>query len=118
MTVARIVRLLALTVLLSPISTRVWGQEQAAVPAPTIDPAAFAAWLADVRRDALDRGVSAATIDKAFTDLQPVARVLERDRQQAEFTLDLTAYLKRRLTVQTIRTARRKLKEHARVTAK
>jgi membrane-bound lytic murein transglycosylase B len=115
MTVARVVRILAACVVLSFVPARARSQEQAAAPAPAIDPAAFTAWLREVRRDALDRGVRPATIDQAFADLEPVARVLERDRQQAEFTLDLAAYLKRRLTPKTIRTARTQLKQHARL---
>jgi membrane-bound lytic murein transglycosylase B len=80
------------------------------------DTAAFATWLDTVRRDALDRGIKPATLDMALTGLAPVARVLERDRQQAEFTLDLTTYLKRRLTPDLIRYARRQVRQHASLT--
>ena len=31
------------------------------------------------------------TLDRAFDGLEPVPQVLERDRQQAEFALDLTS---------------------------
>ena len=50
--------------------------------------------------------------------MQPVEQILERDRTQAEFTLDLESYLKRRLTRDTIRTARRMHTQHRAVLAK
>jgi peptidoglycan lytic transglycosylase B len=75
------------------------------VTAP-IDPTAFASFIDGVRQEALGRGISKATIDKALADVQPEPTALERDRQQAEFTLDLQAYLRRRLTKDTVRQAR------------
>jgi membrane-bound lytic murein transglycosylase B len=86
-------------------------QSPAVPPLPS-----FGEWLQTVRADALARGIKPSTLDIALTGLDPVPVVLERDRQQAEFTLDLSAYLKRRLTVDTIRTARRELREHASLT--
>jgi membrane-bound lytic murein transglycosylase B len=76
----------------------------------------FAEWLQTVRTDALARGIKPSTLDIALTGLEPVPVVLERDRQQAEFTLDLSAYLRRRLTPDTIRTARRRLRDRASLT--
>jgi len=65
----------------------------------------FDTWLADLRSEALSRGIKPEVVEAAFTGIQPVDRILERDRAQAEFTLDLDAYLKRRLSRDTIRTA-------------
>ena len=79
----------------------------APVAAPAIDAAAFASFIEDVRQDALKRGISKATLDSAFRDVQPEPTALERDRQQAEFALDLQAYLRRRLTKDTLKQARR-----------
>jgi membrane-bound lytic murein transglycosylase B len=79
---------------------------------PSIDREAFDRWLAEVRKDALSRGIKADTLDRALTGLEPAPQVLERDRQQAEFTLDLKAYLKRRLTPETLRSARRLQKKY------
>src|SRR5262245_49260046 len=73
---------------------------------PSADaPPPFDVWLAQLRVEALTRGIRQEVVDAAFTDLQPVAQILERDRTQAEFALDLTSYLKRRLTRNTLRTA-------------
>ena len=57
----------------------------AAAPAatPAIDGAAFASFIEDVRQEALKRGISKATLDSAFRDVQPEPTALERDRQQA-----------------------------------
>ncbi len=81
----------------------------AAAPAaaPAIDAAAFATFIEEVRQEALTRGISKATLDSAFRDVQPEPTALERDRQQAEFALDLQAYLRRRLTKDTLKQARR-----------
>jgi membrane-bound lytic murein transglycosylase B len=51
-------------------------------------------------------------IDRALAGVAPVPQVLERDRAQAEFTLDLDAYLKRRLTPATVRMARQMYQRH------
>jgi peptidoglycan lytic transglycosylase B len=83
---------------------------QDALPAANGTP--FEAWLADFRTEALSRGIRPETVDAAFADVQPVEQILDRDRTQAEFTLDLTAYLKRRLTRTTVRTAQQMFTTH------
>jgi membrane-bound lytic murein transglycosylase B len=72
----------------------------------------FDAWLEELRAEAVARGISSATIEKTLTGLEPVEQVLERDRTQAEFALELDSYLKRRLTPQMVRTARSMLVRH------
>jgi peptidoglycan lytic transglycosylase B len=73
---------------------------------PAGSPPPFDVWLAQLRVEALTRGIRPEIVDAAFSDLQqPVLQILERDRTQAEFSLDLTAYLRRRLTKNTLRTA-------------
>jgi len=72
----------------------------------------FDKWMADLRAEAETRGFPPDLLDRAFAGVQPVEQILERDRTQAEFTLDLESYLKRRLTRDTIRTARRMHTEH------
>ena len=70
--------------------------------APVASLPPFDTWLADLRSEALSRGIKPEVVEAAFTGIQPVDRILERDRAQAEFTLDLDAYLKRRLTRDTV----------------
>ena len=81
-------------------------------PAPPTERQPFATWLDGVRAEALTRGVREATVTAAFDGVEPVDKVLERDRTQAEFTLSLEDYLKRRLTTPTVRTARTMAKRH------
>lgn len=78
--------------------------------APAAAPEAlFAAWLADLRAEAIAAGIRAATVDAALATIEAQPVVLERDRSQAEFTLTLGQYVDRRLTPAFLRLAR----EHA-----
>jgi membrane-bound lytic murein transglycosylase B len=81
-------------------------------PVPPLPLPPFDAWLADLRAEAETRGIRPDILDRALTGIQPVTQILERDRSQAEFQLDLNAYLKRRLTAATVRTAREKYRRH------
>ncbi len=109
------------------------GPARAADPAPaslqatqaTAPPgadAAFAAWLQGVRKDALSQGISRATLDAALTGLQPIHRLVQRDRHQAEFTLTLDTYMKRVVTEDHVARGREMMQKHhallARVAAK
>jgi membrane-bound lytic murein transglycosylase B len=76
---------------------------------PPQDPApqqSFEAFLADVRAEALTKGISAATVEAALTGLEPLAVVVTRDRAQPESTQSLDDYLKQRLTDARIATGR------------
>jgi membrane-bound lytic murein transglycosylase B len=75
-------------------------------------PIPFDEWLAGVRTEAAERGIKAEVIDQALANVERVEQVIERDRTQAEFLLDLSAYLKRRLTKQTVRTAQQMYTKH------
>ncbi len=69
----------------------------------------FSTWLAGVRLEARQRGISAATLDEAFSDLQPIERVLELDHKQPEFTQTFWRYLDLRVTDSRIARGRRLL---------
>jgi membrane-bound lytic murein transglycosylase B len=88
------------------------AQQGTGVVVPVPDKAAFTEWLTGFRQDALKSGISQATLDLALADLEPLPVVVERDRTQAEHVFSLDAYLERRLTPRTIRTARRMAAEH------
>ncbi len=55
----------------------------------------FEEWREDVRIEALDSGISPATFDAAFADIEPISRVIELDRSQPESTLTFAQYLER-----------------------
>lgn len=77
-----------------------------------VPPPPFDEWLAELREEAVARGIRADTVDRALQGVEPVLQILERDRAQAEFTLDLDAYLKRRLTRPTIQMAQQMFTRH------
>jgi membrane-bound lytic murein transglycosylase B len=88
------------------------GQEPASIaPVPPLPPP-FDVWMASLRAEASARGIRPEIIDQAFAGVEPVAQILERDRAQAEFTLDLSTYLSRRLTKRTVRTAQDMYRSH------
>jgi membrane-bound lytic murein transglycosylase B len=82
------------------------------VSAVGAQPDAFQEWLAAYRTEALASGISAATLDAALAGLEPLERVIERDRNQPEFTLDFRTYLTRVASDSRIEEGRRVLEEH------
>jgi membrane-bound lytic murein transglycosylase B len=89
------------------------GAAQEPLPvAPVATPPPFETWLADLRTEALARGIRGEIVDRALAGLTPVEQILERDRSQTEFALDLDTYLARRLTRTTVRTAGRMYVRH------
>jgi membrane-bound lytic murein transglycosylase B len=73
----------------------------------------FPDWLAQLRKDALARGITEKTVELALTgiELQPV--VVERDRTQAERTQTIDQYLRRRVDRKTVTAGREMMKRHA-----
>jgi membrane-bound lytic murein transglycosylase B len=94
-------------------------QQLAPVPSlPAPAPPPFDEWLAGLRTEALRRGITQATIDRAFDGLQPLPVVIERDRTQAELVNTLDRYLRQHLTAKIVKTARAMRTEHAEVLKK
>jgi membrane-bound lytic murein transglycosylase B len=87
------------------------AQEPALTPVPPLPPP-FDEWLTALRAEAAARGIRPEILEQAFNGVQPVEQILERDRSQAEFTLGLDSYLKRRLTRYTVRTAQQMYATH------
>jgi membrane-bound lytic murein transglycosylase B len=101
--------------LVLPAASAVRGQS---APAEPVELPPFDEWLAELRAEAASRGIRPEILDQAFAGVQPVPQILDRDRAQAEFTLDLDTYLKRRLTPATIRTAREMHARHRTLVAR
>ena len=72
----------------------------------------FQAWLEEVRVEAREKGISEHIIQNALKDVQPVRRIIERDRNQAEDKLTLSIYLNRVVSKRTINRGRRMAREH------
>ncbi len=106
----RVSRTALLLVVLAALSARAQTLPPVA-PAPAERPS-FDDWLVELKAEAAAKGIRPEIIAAALTGIEPVEQVLERDRTQAEFTLDLEAYLKRRLTRATVRTAQQMYTKH------
>ena len=87
---------------------------QVAVPAPAVEDARpeFPVFLEQLKEQALAAGVSAATVEAALGNLEPLEVVVERDRSQAEVVLTIDQYVSRRLTRAFVRTAVARKREH------
>jgi len=64
-------------------------------PAPAQKQKNFDAWLADLRTEALAKGISQKTLDSALSRVKPLPRVIELERSQPEFKLTVIEYLER-----------------------
>jgi membrane-bound lytic murein transglycosylase B len=87
--------------------------QSAVVEAPPPVPAtSFDIWLTALRAEALAHGITQQTVDEALGAIEPIPVVVQRDRTQAELTLTLDQYLRRRLTATFVRTARAAFNTH------
>jgi len=73
----------------------------------------FDAFLADVKKEAIARGLREQTVTLALDGLQPIEIVVERDRTQAEFTRTIDQYVSSRVSPAVVRTARQRSRTHA-----
>jgi membrane-bound lytic murein transglycosylase B len=73
----------------------------------------FPEWLADLRAEALTRGIREEIVDAALADVvEPQPAILERDRSQAEVVFSLEKYVERRLTPRLIKNGREAYAAH------
>jgi membrane-bound lytic murein transglycosylase B len=90
----------------------------ALIPFPILaEKQGFEVWLAGFRTEALDKGISQATLDETLSDLKLLPRVIELDRNQPEFKLTLEEYLDRVVTESRVVIGRKKLAENRSVLA-
>ena len=90
--------LLLSTVLLIP--------QQTPPSAPEAPSPPFEEWLQGVIDEARARGYSDELINSTLVGLTPIARVVERDSAQAEFTITLDRYFRTRITPRVVRLGR------------
>lgn len=77
-------------------------------------PQDFAAWMEQLRADALAAGISAETLDVALADIEaPQPRLLESDLNQPEQTQSLADYVAARVSAERIATGRLMLSSYA-----
>ena len=73
----------------------------------------FSSWLQGVRTEAGRRGLTSPQVSGVLRDLRPIARVLELDRRQPEFTLTLDQYLRRIVSRKRVSTGRQLLRKNS-----
>ena len=66
----------------------------------------FDSWLEAFRREATAKGISAKTLETAFAGVKPIARIIELDRKQPEFTLTFDQYITRVVSASRIASGR------------
>ncbi len=72
----------------------------------------FTLWLQGLRKEALQQGISRQILEHALNGIKPIARVIELDHRQPEFTETFWNYLRARVSAQRIATGRRLLQRH------
>ncbi len=74
----------------------------------------FEEWLLDLRAEAMNLGISAATLDAALASVEaPIPRVLELDRSQPEFVQTFSGYMRNRLSDARIARGQKLLEDYA-----
>ena len=94
------------------------GRPDAPPQLPQASDPAFAAWLAELRTEALALGIAPAVLEEALATVELLPVVVERDRTQAEFLDTLDRYLARRVNSRTIATGREMAGRHAELLAR
>lgn len=72
----------------------------------------FDAWLAELRQEALENGISATLMDTVVAQAKPIPRVIELDRKQPEFTLTFQQYMDRVVPESRVRKGKQKFAEN------
>jgi len=66
--------------------------------AAEVPPEGFATWLKALRTEAIEKGMSAQTVDAVVNDIKHLPRVIAKDRKQAEFHETYEEYLSKRVS--------------------
>ncbi|MCC5855433.1 MAG: lytic murein transglycosylase [Idiomarina sp.] len=82
------------------------------MPAHAVDPAGFPAYVERLKAEALEHGISAEAIERAFEDVRFYERAVSADRSQPEFTVTLDTYLPRAVPDWKVQQGLRKWEEH------
>lgn len=72
----------------------------------------FALWATEFKAEAVNRGVRATTVERAFEGIALVERVIQLDRRQPEFTQTFWGYVDRRVTEKRIKRGAELLIQH------
>ena len=78
----------------------------------------FESWLRGFKKEAMQKGISPLTLEKAFKSIKPIPRVIELDRRQPEFTLTFKQYLDRVVSKRRTKIGKSKLIQHQELLSK
>jgi membrane-bound lytic murein transglycosylase B len=82
-------------------------------PTPPAEPSApFDVWLAELIHEANERGYNEALIRDTLVGIEPLPRVIQADRSQAELSPGLDRYLSTRITRTVVNRGRAQAREH------
>ena len=73
----------------------------------------FEEWVEEFRREAVDNGISAQSLDRAFQSLRLEPAVITMDRKQPEFRRDFQSYIDNAINTLRIKKAQKLMNEHA-----
>jgi membrane-bound lytic murein transglycosylase B len=85
------------------LSTLLLIPQQTPPSVPEAAPPPFEQWLQALIDEARERGYTDELINSTLVGLTPIARVVERDSAQAEFTINLDRYFRTRITPRVVR---------------
>lgn len=72
----------------------------------------FESWLADFKHEAVRKGISEHTVERAFQGVHPIPRIIELDRKQPEGTMTFSKYRERVINDARVQQGRRLYQEH------
>jgi len=76
------------------------------------NPQSFSEWRADLRAEALSKGISAEIFEKAFEGIELDPKVIKLDRNQPEFTQTYDDYITKRVSPSRIKNGKAKMLEN------
>jgi len=79
---------------------------------PTIARKNIETWMNELRTEALRKGIRKDTFEQAFKGFKPIARIIELDRRQPEFTLTFPAYLNKVIPKSRVKRGKKKYLEN------
>ncbi|VAW83418.1 Membrane-bound lytic murein transglycosylase B [hydrothermal vent metagenome] len=72
----------------------------------------YSAWLVEFKKEAISKGISEKTLERAFKGVKPQPRVVTLDRSQPETVQTLQDYINKRVTAFGIELGRKKFREN------
>lgn len=80
---------------------------------PVVDPPQpFSEWLTGLAADARDRGFSEALVRQTLAGLEPLQRVIQQDRTQAELVVGFDRYYRTHVSPRMVRRGRELVRQH------